>query len=225
MKDWRAPALLADGILAALFYSNFLLDAVLPSDHDWSRVVSELEVAGAQTATLLRTTDVLCGLLVLLLLPHVWAGLPPGRWRRWAIWATAIFAVAGAAAGIIPLPCAGPEACTSTRDDLQRWAHDGLSIVSQNAIFVGAMAIALACRHRGPRWMQRAAWITFWVGGVVGTIAFAYFGATDPLSWETGIVQRVQIGTTSAWIVCLAWFAAVSPSSRPGGRHHMTNRP
>ena len=208
MKDWRAPVLLADGILAAVFYSNFLLDAVLPSDHDWSAVVSELEVPGAQTATWLRTTDVLCGVLVLLLLPHVSAGLPVGRWRRWAIWATAIFAVAGAAAGIVPLPCAGPEVCTSTRDDLQRWVHDGLSNVSQAAIFVGAMAVALACRHPGPRWMHRAALITFWVGGVIGTIAFAYFGATDPPTWQTGIAQRFQIAMTSGWIICLAVFAA-----------------
>lgn len=164
MKDWRAPVLVADGILAAVFYSNLLLDAVLPSDHDWSAVVSELEVPGAQTATWLRTTDVLCGVLVLLLLPHVRAGLPVSRWRRWAIWAT--------------------------------------------ALFVGAMAVALACRHAGPRWMHRAALITFWVGGVVGTIAFACFGATDPPTWQTGIAQRFQTAMTSGWIICLAVFAA-----------------
>ena len=104
MKSWRAVALVLVGVVAAVFYSNFLLDVAFSTDHDWFAVVSELEVPGAPTATLLRTTDVLCGLLVLVLLPDVWAALPVGPWRTWAVWMTAIFAITGAAAGIISAP-------------------------------------------------------------------------------------------------------------------------
>ena len=208
MKDPRAAALVLTGSVAALFYSNFLLDVAFSTDHNWFAVVSELEVPGAQTATLLRTTDVLCGVLVLALLPFVWAALPAGGWRKWAVSMTAIFAVTGAAAGVISLPCANEVPCSTNGDEIQRWIHDGLSIISQTAVFLGALAVGLDTRHHGPRWVHRAAWITFWVGGVLGTIAFAYYGTTDSSSWQTGIAQRFQIGITSAWLVCLAVLAA-----------------
>ena len=214
MKDWRAITLVLVGVVAALFYSNFLLDVVFSSDHDWFAVVSELEVPGAQTATLLRTTDVLCGVLVLALLPYVWAALPVGGWRTWAVSMTAIFAVTCAAAGIVSLPCADEMSCLTTADDIQRWTHDVLSIISQTAVFLGAFAVGLDTRHRGPQWLHRAAWITFWVGGVLGTLVFGYYGATDSDSWQTGIAQRVQIGITSAWIICLAVLAAMQRSGR-----------
>ena len=211
MRNWRAVALVLIGVFAALFYSNFLLDVAFSTDHDWFAVVSELEVPGAQTATLLRTTDVLCGLLVLALLPSVWAALPVGGWRKWAVSMTAIFAITGAAAGIISLPCANEVSCSTAGDEVQRWMHDGLSIISQTTVFLGAVAIGLDTRHRGPRWVHLAAWITFWVGGVLGTIVFAYYGTTDSSSWQTGIAQRFQIGMTSAWIICLAVLAARPP--------------
>jgi hypothetical protein len=164
MKNWRAVALVLVGVVAAVFYSNFLLDVAFSTDHDWFAVVSELEVPGAPTATLLRTTDVLCGVLVLVLLPHVRAALPVGAWRTWAVWMTAIFAITGAVAGIIPLPCADGVVCTSTADEIQRWTHDGLSIISQTAVFLGAAAVGLDTRQHGPVLLHRAAWITFWVG-------------------------------------------------------------
>ena len=40
MKNWRAVALVLVGVVAALFYSNFLLDVAFSSDHDWFAVVS-----------------------------------------------------------------------------------------------------------------------------------------------------------------------------------------
>ncbi len=210
MKDWRAVSLVVVGVVAAVFYSNFLLDVAFSRDHDWFAVVSELEVPGAPTATLLRTTDVLCGLLVLVLLPYVRAGLPVGGWRNWAVWTTAIFAVTGALSGIFQLPCAEAVECTSTADEIQRWIHDGLSIISQTVVFLGAVAVGFDTRRHGPAWLHRAAWITFWVGGVIGTIVFGYYGATDSSSWQTGIAQRFQIGMTSAWIICLSVFAATT---------------
>ena len=219
MKSRRAVALVLVGVVAALFYSNFLLDVAFSTDHDWFAVVSELEVPGAQTATLLRTTDVLCGVLVLALLPYVHAALPAGGWRRWAVSMTAIFAVTAAAAGVISLPCANEVSCSTTGDEVRRWIHDGLSIVSQTTVFLGALAVGLDTRHHGPRWIHRAAWITFWVGGVLGTLVFAYYGTTDSSSWQTGIAQRFQIAMTSAWIICLAVLAAGPPvrAQRPAG--------
>ena len=210
MKDWRAVSLVAVGVLAAIFYSNFLLDLIFSRDRDWFAVVSELEIPGSPNATLLRTTDVLCGLFVLVLLPFVWSALPVGGWRRWAVAMTVVFAVTGAVAGIIALPCESGQVCNGPTDELQRWTHDAMSIVSQAAIFLGAAAVGLDTRRLGPAWLHRAAWTTFWVGGVIATILFVYYGTTDPHSWQTGVAQRFQIGMTSAWIICLSVFAATA---------------
>jgi Protein of unknown function (DUF998) len=210
VKDWRAVSLVAVAVVAALFYSNFLLDVIFSREDDWFAVVSELEIPGSHNATLLRTTDVLCGLFVLVLLPFVRSALPVGGWRGWAVWMTVVFAVTGAVAGIVPLPCGPGEVCTSTADELQRWTHDAMSFVSQAAIFLGAVAVGLDTRRLGPVWLNRAAWTTFWVGGVIATVLFGYYGALDPRSWQTGIAQRFQIGVTSAWIICLGIFAATA---------------
>lgn len=206
MSSWRAASLVLVGAAAALFYSNFLLDVVFSPQHDWFAVVSELEVAGAPTAALLRTTDVLCGVLVLVLLPFVRAGLPTGRPRQWATGLLITFAVTGALAGIVPLP-AEPVGAAA---EAQRLAHDGFSIVSQTAVFLAAVAIGMATRTHGPRWLHRAAWATFWFGGVLGTVLFGAFAAIESSSWQTGVAQRFQLGVTSAWLVCLGVLAATS---------------
>jgi hypothetical protein len=77
--------------------------AVLYSEHHWFAIDSELEVPGARTATWLRTTDVLCGGLVLTLPGVLRVDLPQAEWRKWALAMTAIVAVTGAAAGLILL--------------------------------------------------------------------------------------------------------------------------
>jgi hypothetical protein len=203
VKDWRAWALVVTGVIAGFLYSNFLLDMVLPGTHDWSVVVSELEKPGYEHAVVLRTTDVICGLLVLALLPYVRSALPPGRRRTWAIWLTAAFAVGNAVAGAVPLP---------TDDGLgahvQQWIHDGASTISQTAVFLGAVAIALDTPYHGRKWLRDAAWLTFWLGGVLGTILFGGFALIDSSSWQTGMAQRFQIAVTSLWVVCLGVFAA-----------------
>jgi hypothetical protein len=208
MRGWRAVTLLLVGVVAALFYSNFLLAVPFTSAHDQLAVISELEVPGAKVEALLRVTDVLCGLLVLALLPFVRRSLAPGRQRFWAVTMLAVFAVAGALSGIISLPCATDVSCTSTPDQARHWVHDALSIGSQAAVFLAAAAVGLDTRERGPRWLHRAAWSTFWVGGIVGTLLFGLFAALDASSWETGLAQRFQVVVTSAWIVCLGALAA-----------------
>lgn len=217
MKDVRAATLVVVGVMAGFFYSNFILDVLLSKQHDWFAVVSELEVPGTPHAGLLRVTDVLCGVLTLVLLPGVHAGLPAGRRRTVAVWMTAVFAVTNALAGIITLPCGSGETCDTTADTLQQLTHDGLSIVSAAALFIGAWAVARDTAERGPRWLNLAAWFTFWVGGVVSSVLFGVFGYADSSSWQTGITQRLQIVIMSGWIICLAVFAAqtvVGASSR-----------
>ena len=208
---------MAVGAVAAFLYSNFLLDAIFSPDHDWLAVVSDLEVPGEPTATLLRVTDVVCAVLTVSLLPWVWRALPADGWRRPAVWLTVVFAAGGILAALVPLPCAAPEVCTSAADEMQRWWHDGFSVVSATALFLGAGCVALDTRRHGPAWMHRAARLTFWVGGVVGTIVFLALGTWDPDAWQTGLAQRLQIGVMSGWIFCLALYAATAPEADQSG--------
>ncbi|KAA1423890.1 DUF998 domain-containing protein [Mumia zhuanghuii] len=227
MKSWRGVLLVATGVVAGFLYSNFLLDVMVSQDHDWFAVVSELEVPGSPTAGLLRVTDVVCAVLVLALLPWVRAALPASRWRTAGLWLTAVFALGGIVAAIVPLPCRTDEVCTTAADQWQRWVHDGSSIVSAAALFLGAVAVALAADER-QRWVRRAGWLTFWIGGVVGILLFGGFAAIDSSSWQSGIAQRFQIAAMSIWIVCLGVLAAsapVSPSAAPRSSPAARSRP
>lgn len=195
------------GVVAGFLYSNFLFDAIFSQNHDWFTVVSDLATSGTPMADLIRITDVICGVLVLVLLPGIRAALPPGRWRRAALWLTAVFAVGSIVAAVVPLPCDTDAVCKSTVDELQRLVHDGASVVSAAALFLGAVAVALAVADRR-HWVRRAAWLTFWIGGIVGILLFGGFALLDPSSWESGVAQRFQIVAMSVWIVCLAVLAA-----------------
>ncbi|MGB7448036.1 MAG: DUF998 domain-containing protein [Ornithinimicrobium sp.] len=203
-----ALVLIAAG--AALFSSNFLLDMAFAQEQDWTGVVSVLEVSEGHPRAMLRVTDILCGVLVVALLPYVSAALPPGTWRRWAVASTVGYAVAGAGAALVPLPCAVSAMCTSPTDDVQRLVHDGFSVVAQVALFVAVVAVALATRRQGPRWLNRAAWMVFLLGGVLGAVVSGYYGLTDPDGWQAGLAQRFQLVVISAWLVCLGAFAATS---------------
>lgn len=209
MRRWRAAALVVVGLVAGLLYANFLFSTTLPGDRGWKPVVSEMEVPGTQHALVLRVADVVCALLVLILLPFVRAALPAGRSRTWAIAWTAVFAVGNGVAGIVTLPGHG-----AAHDELQRWVHNTASIVSAGAVFLGALVIARATGEAEPRWVHTAAWLTFWVGGVVGTTALGIASFVDDSSWEAGIAQRFQILVTSGWLVCLGVLAA-SATQRP----------
>ena len=90
--DLGSAALLACGGVAALLYSNFLLDWTRHGFVGMDDIVSRLEAPGEPHAMLLRTTDVVCAVLVVALLPWVRAALPRGPWREVTVWATIGFA-------------------------------------------------------------------------------------------------------------------------------------
>ena len=208
-SGWR---LITIGAVAAFLYSNFLLDVIFSPTHDWFAVVSELEVPGQPTATLLRVTDVVCAVLTLILLPSVRRALPSAGWRWTAVVMTALFAVGGILAAVVPLPCTSTEICVSASEDLERVLHDAFSVLSASTLFLGAGAVAIDTRHQGRRWVRVTALISFWIGGVLGTVLFLYFGWKDSTSWQTGIAQRFQIAMMSLWILALAIFGATSAS-------------
>ena len=211
--DLGSAALLAGGGVAALLYSNFLLDWTRRGFVGMDDIVSRLEAPGEPHAMLLRTTDVVCAVLVVALLPWVRAALHRGPWREVTVWATAGFALGAAVAAFIPPPC-GPDAvCAVTRGQV---VHDFSSIASDAALYVGVAAAWLATRHTGPTWFRHAAAWVFWIGGLVSSALFAYFNAAGDPAWAPGLSQRAHIVCISVWLLCLTFLAA--------RRRHPTDR-
>lgn len=196
------------GIVAGIAYSGFLLDLVLPNGEvDVSVVVSSLEADGPH-ADVLRTLDVVSGVATLVLAPYVWWALPAGLWRHLAVWSLVAFALGGALAGIIPLPCGAdtPDCPAGTAQETQQLVHDGLSVLSTVAFFASAAATALAARRRGPRWVVLAGWASVAVGALTGVVFTT--GDLGEMDLTLGISQRIQILAVTAWIICLGVYAA-----------------
>ncbi|UVY84777.1 DUF998 domain-containing protein [Brachybacterium sp. NBEC-018] len=212
---------LATGAVAAVLYSNFLIDLLVPGPHEWAQQVSVLEVPGHRSALLLRTTDVLAALLVLSQLPAVRAALPVSRWRRLVVGGAAAFAVGGILAAIVTLPAyplAGTDGLltasgTLEPEALRRAAHNGTSILSVGGMVVSAGAAWMLLRRR-PRERPR------WLGPVVAVVAAGCaveLGADLVVAlrpqWQLldGLSQRAQMLTLSAWVVGLGAIAARPP--------------
>lgn len=211
VRDWRAWAIVTAGAIGAFLYSNFILDYILPGGTDVFEVISVLETKGTPNADLLRTTDVIGGILMLVPLPYVWAAMPPGGWRITMVVSSAVFAIGSAISGIVALPCAGATTgCDSTMEQMQRLIHDGASTLSQTGLFIGAVSVIFGLRRVGPQWMRAWGHITFWVGGVLGSILFLGAGAIDSTSWQTGATQRFQVLMSSVWVVCYSIYAATN---------------
>jgi hypothetical protein len=206
-------AILGVGAAAAFLYSNFLLAWIFGDSSQMWVVVSELEAPGEPGAVLLRVTDVVCAVLVIIVLPAVRLALPRGLWREIVVWGTVVFALGAAGAALIPLPCGPDVVCTGSDQVAQERLHNLSSQLSDVALFVGVAASWLATRGPGPRWFARAAFWTFWLVGVGSSIAFGYLYATDQPSWAAGASQRVHIVGISGWIVCLALLAASRPAA------------
>jgi hypothetical protein len=209
VRDWRAWAILVAGAIGAFIYSNFLLDYLLPGSTSTFEVISVLETKGTPNADVLRTTDVIGGILMLVPLPYVWAAMPANGWRITMVVSTAIFGIGSAISGIVPLPCGGATTgCNSTVNHLQQLTHDGASTLSQTGLFIGAIAVIFGLRHVGPQWIRTWAQITFWIGGVLGSILFLGAGTIDATSWQTGASQRFHVLMSSVWVVCYSIYAA-----------------
>lgn len=214
----RRPLHLATGAIAAVLYSNFLIDLLVPGPHEWAQQVSVLEIPGHRSALLLRTTDVTAALLVLAQLPAVRAALPASRWRTLVTGGAAAFAIGGILAAIVTLPAdaqAGTDglltaAGTVDADALRRAAHNATSIVSVGGMVASAGgAWMLLCHRPGLR--------PPWLGGMVAVVAAGCaieLGADVVVAlrpqWQLldGLSQRAQMLTLSAWVAGLGVLAA-----------------
>lgn len=211
---WATPLVLTS-VVAGLCYSNFVLDWVLRGFEGMTIVVSVLSAPGQPHAAVVRTTDFVCGVLVLTLLPWVRRALPPGPLRKVVLGGTAVFAIGAAAAAVVTTPCGPGEVCRAPEQLRQGGFHNFASAVSDIGLYLGTVAAWLATRRTGPRWFNQAAWWLFWVAGVIATSFFGLLALTGP-DWAAAASQRVHIVGMSLWIVCLGMFAAGRVRGVPG---------
>jgi hypothetical protein len=200
------------GVIGALLYANFLLDWVARGFHGMGAVISDLEAPGEAHAVLLRVTDVVCAVAVLLVLPFVGRIRGVASWRRGAVAAMTVFALGAAVAAVVPSPC-GPGAPCGPSPQLT--VHEAASVVSDTAAYVAMVAMWLATRRAGPVWLARAAAWNFWVGGIVSSAVFGWFNHTGTPTWAAGASQRIHVLALSAWILTLAVAAAAPARMAP----------
>ena len=221
----RGVALIVVAVVAGLAYSAFLVNVWTPSGGtDVTTVVSSLEVSGPH-AGLLRAADVVSGILVLILVPYLHRALPPGPWRPVAVWSTVVFAVAGGLSGVVPLPCAegSPGCADDASGSLQAAVHDGLTIVSTVAILACMVAVALAVRGTGPRWLAWAGWLSFGFAAVTGIVT----ALSDLADRDTsvGVAQRLQVLGVTVWIVLLGVYLAAEGVRAASVEQTLARRP
>ena len=211
----RPRIVLAVAGVAAFLYSNFILDWVLRGFEGMGEVVSELESPGEPNAALLRVTDCVCAVLVVLLTIWARAALPRGVWREVFAWSTVVFALGAVAAAVVTEPCGPGLVCDSAEQVRQSDIHGYASVVSDTALFVGVLATILATWRTGPTWFRRTAWWVLILGGLVTSLLFGWFHRTEDPAWAIGLFQRLHIVSISIWIFTIGLFTARADGRQP----------
>jgi len=208
MRRAGPGVVLAVAAVAAFLYSNFILDWLLRGFEGMGEIVSELESPGEPNAMLLRVTDCVVAVLVVLLAFWARAVLPPGVWREVFFWCTVLFAIGAVVAAVVAEPCGPGVTCDAPAQVEQSAIHGYGSIVSDTALFVGVFAAILSTWRTGPVWFRRTAWWLLILGGIVSSALFGWFHRTNDPTWAVGVSQRIHILSISIWIFCLGLYAA-----------------
>ena len=217
--------------VVAVVYSAWLVAPLLdPQLHPWTSYASEYFVADRPAATLLRTADGICGMLLIVIavLSYArtrtrWRGLPgglggaaPAQWtaRRGRlavrVWSAAL-AVAGAATvvdAINPMTCApsvSPDCAAAEAAGTLPVQHEMHTVSSALAgtAFVVAMAASLVLSTSTDRVVRIASW-----AGIV-TIALSGVDAVVTRIPTEGITQRVSMLAIVVWLVAVAGIPVV----------------
>lgn len=194
------------GLAAALLSNSYLLAGPLgsrlsPADS----FVSELAVPGQPTSGPLRLTDVVCGLLTMVLA----AGLAYRRRpQRWIVAGALLLAVSGLATvadAADPMPCT-PSTSLACRRELDRLSpatvlHHGHVLSSTVVMTAMVLAMLVLARARVPGRPS-------WAGAAAGVLVAALNLAELPLiargGHGVGVVERLLLTVTAAWIAVVS---------------------
>lgn len=210
-------ASVALGLLAALTYSDYLVDIVLqPSGVDELAIISHLEAPGAPYSEVLRAFDIAAGVFAIALAPFLLRALPRG-WARWIpVLLLVVFGVCGALTGLIPDPCPNPDSgCGGSSGDAQRSMHVLLSGWTDVSILLCPLLVVLVTWRRGPRWVTVTSAVAF-VLMVLAAAIYRSYGSVD-VSIARGVSQRMVVSSGSLWLLLVGVIGAFSRPA-PGVR-------
>lgn len=222
IASWLIAAAIA---VAALCYSSWVLEFVLPIDSDpVNQFLSELDAEGKPYREVFGTGDKIVGLL---LLPAALGGLLifPRRRLTTVGWvALACFGASTIADALLPLrDCTPGEPGCGTPSELFPQLHQPHALTSTLAvtsIAIAVFAFSLAAfRYHRWRILREFGVVVL----VIGSLATVWLLVADNLPGEyaLGIAQRIQVGSMSLWLLTLAVAVVVEgrewtePVSRP----------
>ena len=198
------------GLLAAASNCTFVFRAASPSRLDpFNSMISELEVPGQPLSEFFRSSSLLSGVAAALFAVGLYRRLPRGRLGLAACGALAVFGVAGAVDALIPMDCAPSASAVCFRDELDgptSWpyqAHSWFDVAGTVALLAALWLLGRHLRHR-----------TGWqVAGVASGVGFVWLCVgsvvlTVMAIWYlpgVGLVQRLVVLATSAWLAVLAF--------------------
>lgn len=201
------------GVLAAVTYSDYLVDVVLqPGGVDELAIISHLEAPGAPYSELLRAFDVAAGVFAVALVPFLLHALPRGRARWLPVLLLAVFGVCGALTGLIPDPCSNPDSgCGGSSGAAQRSLHVTLSGWTDISILLCPLLVALVTWRRGPRWVT----VTSSAAFALMVLAAVVYRSYEPLdlSIAPGVSQRLVVSSSSVWLLLVGVIGAFAPAS------------
>ena len=197
------------GLLAAASNCAFVFRAMSPSRLDpFNSMISELEVPGQPFSEFFRWSSLLSGVAAAVFAVGFSRRIPRGRLGLAGSVALAVFGVAGAIDALIPMDCAPSASAVCLRADLDdptNWlskAHTWFDVGGTVALLV---ALWLIGRHLRNHPRLRVAAVASGAGfvwlclgsGVLTVMAIWYLPGV-------GLVQRLVVLTTSAWLAVLA---------------------
>jgi uncharacterized protein DUF998 len=180
------------GAVAALLNANFLLELIIVTGLPPGRsMVSELSAVGQPDAWAFQVGDGVAGVLAAALaLTLLRAGM-----HRLLAWCALVFGVTTTLSALLPLPCTIGACAGGTWRVL---LHDGPSVVGTTAAVLGSWLLVRA-EERGA--LRTATVVIALTATLTGALfAFSNLGPALP---ATGVIQRVQILSLSAWLVLL----------------------
>jgi len=197
------------GLLAAVSNCTFVFRAMSPSRLDpFNSMISELEVPGQPFSEFFRWSSLLSGVAAALFAVGLHHRMPRGRLRLAASTALGVFGVAGAVDALIPMDCAPSASAVCFRAELDgptSWpyqAHTWFDVAGTVALLAALWLLGRHLRHRtGWRVAGVASGVGFvWlcVGSVVLTVMAIWYLP------GVGLVQRLVVLATSAWLAVLA---------------------
>ena len=202
-------ALLLTGLVAAASNCAFVFRAISPSRLDpFNSMISELEVPGQPFSEFFRWSSLLSGIAAAAFAFGLYRRLPRGRLGLAGCASLALFGLAGAVDALIPMDCARSASAVCCRAELDgptSWpyqAHTWFDVA-------GTVALLVAVRLLGQHLRERARWRAAARAGRAGFVGLLLgCGVLTVMSiWYlpgVGLVQRLVVLATSAWLVVLS---------------------